>query len=169
MADAISRMTGQIVRISPSEVSFSDLDASNTVYGQTSKFEKSEYFYRAFEDQASNLFTMRDRQYHSQDKRLISHAFSRANILQHQATIFGKAATLIGRIAERAEQGAVIPLYPAFRCLTLDTISEFAFGRSIRALDAEDFKYEVLEAIDKTNQSIPFVCMPARAAVGCGG
>ncbi|KAI9370115.1 cytochrome P450 [Aspergillus egyptiacus] len=152
----LHRKYGRIVRIAPNEVSFRDLEASDALYGPTSKFEKSNYFYRAFEDQASNLFTMRDRQRHSQDKRLISHAFSRANILQHQATVFGKAATLMGRVAERAEQGAAIPLFPAFRCLTLDMISEFAFGRSIRALEAEDFNCEVLDAIDKTTQSVPF-------------
>lgn len=58
-----------MLRISPNEVSLNDLEASGVVYGQTPKFEKSKYFYRAFEDQASNLFTIRDRQQHSQDKR----------------------------------------------------------------------------------------------------
>jgi cytochrome P450 len=146
-----------MLRISPDEVSFNDLDASGIIYGQASKFEKTEYFYRAFEDQAPNLFTIRDRQQHAQDKRLISHAFSRANIVQHQASIFDNAAYLMDRIAQRVKNGQTIPLFPAFRCMTLDTISEFAFGRTTGALKLEGFDSGIFEAIDKATGSVPFV------------
>ncbi len=146
-----------MMRISPDEVSFDDMEASGVIYGQTSKFEKSEYFYRAFEDQAPNLFTIRDRQQHAQDKRLISHAFSRANIVQHQASIYEKAAYLMSCIARRVKDGQTIPLFPAFRCLTLDTISEFAFGRSTGAMKHECFESAIFDAIDKATDSVPFV------------
>lgn len=41
-----------MLRIFPNEISINDPEASSIIYGQTSKFEKSSYFYRAFEDQA---------------------------------------------------------------------------------------------------------------------
>ncbi|KAG7291092.1 hypothetical protein NEMBOFW57_001102 [Staphylotrichum longicolle] len=145
-----------MLRISPNEVSFNDIDASGIIYAQTSKFEKAHYFYRAFEDQAPNLFTIRDRQEHAQDKRLISHAFSRANIVLHQEFIYTKAAYLMDRIAQRVKDGQTIPLFPAFRCLTLDTISEFAFGKTTGALQSEKFESEIFEAIDKATDSVPF-------------
>ena len=153
-------MAGPMLRISPDEVSFNDLEASGIIYGQTSKFEKSEYFYRPFEDQAPNLFTIRDRQQHAQDKRLISHAFSRANIVQHQASIVDNAVYLMDRIAQRVKDGQTIPLFPAFRCMTLDTISEFAFGRSTGALKLEDFESVIFDGIDKATGSVPFVSLP---------
>lgn len=153
-------MTGPMLRISPNEVSFNDLEASGIIYGQTSKFEKSEYFYRSFEDQASNLFTIRDREEHAQDKRLISHAFSRANILQHEGIIYNKAICLMDRIAQRAMHGHVVPLFPAFRCMTLDTLSEFAFGVSPGALQLERFESVIFDAIDKATHSVPFVSHP---------
>lgn len=149
-----------MLRISPDEVSFNDIDASGIIYAQTSKFEKAQYFYRAFEDQAQNLFTIRDRQEHAQDKRLISHAFSRANIVLHQESIYTKAAYLMDRIAQRVKDGQTIPLFPAFRCLTLDTISEFAFGKTTGALQSEKFESEIFEAIDKATDSVPFVSFP---------
>ncbi len=160
-----------MLRISPNEVSLNDLEASGIIYGQTSKFEKSEYFYRPFEDQAPNLFTIRDRQQHAQDKRLISHAFSRANIVQHQASIVDKAVYLMDRISQRVKDGQTIPLFSAFRCMTLDTISEFAFGRSIGALKLQDFESEVFDSIDKATGSVPFVS-PANLTLdwkGMGG
>lgn len=145
------------MRISPGEVSFNDIEASGIIYAQTSKFEKAEYYYRAFEDQASNLFTMRDRQQHAQDKKLMSHAFSRANIIQNSESIYYKAARLMERITERVKDGRTIPLFPAFRCLTLDTISEFAFGKSTGALELEGFQSHVFEGIDKSITTVPFV------------
>ncbi|KAK3896972.1 cytochrome P450 [Staphylotrichum tortipilum] len=147
---------GPMLRISPNEVSFNDIEASGIIYGQTSKFEKSHYFYRAFEDQAPNLFTLRDRQHHAQDKRLISHAFSRANIVQHQASIWDKAGYLMGRLTKRVRENETIPLFPAFRCMTLDTISEFAFGRSTEALKLEDFESVIFDGIDKATGTVPF-------------
>lgn len=148
---------GPILRISPNEVSFNDLDASSTIYGPTSRFEKTKFFYRAFEDQASNLHTMQDREQHLQDKRLISHAFSRANIIQHGAAIYDKATYLMGRIEQRAKEGITVPLYPVFRCLTLDTISEFAFGKSLKALELENFHSPIFEGMDKATHSVHFV------------
>ncbi|KAF9894959.1 hypothetical protein FE257_004581 [Aspergillus nanangensis] len=151
---------GPIMRISPNEVSIADLEASSVIYGQNSKFEKSHYFYRPFEDQASNLFTIRDRQQHSQDKRLISHAFSRANIIQHKACIYNHAVYLMDEIARRAENDETITLFNAFRCMTLDTISEFAFGKSAHALKSEDFHSVIFDGIDNATHSVPFVRAP---------
>lgn len=150
-------MLGPILRISPGEVSFNDIEASGVIYAQTSKFEKAEYFYRAFEDQAPNVFTMRDRHQHAHDKKLMSHAFSRANIVQHCASIYDKAACLMDRITQRVKDGRTIPLFPAFRCMTLDTISEFAFGKSTGALELEEFESAVFDAIDKSIRTVPFV------------
>ncbi|KAE8382393.1 cytochrome P450 [Aspergillus bertholletiae] len=147
---------GVMMRISPNEISIADLEASSVIYGQTSKFEKSHYFYRSFEDQASNLFTIRDRQQHSQDKRLISHAFSRANIIQHQTSIYDHGLYLMDKIAQRAENDRTIPLFNAFRCMTLDTISDFAFGKSTDALKSEDFHSVIFDGIDNATHSVPF-------------
>lgn len=145
------------MRISPNDVSIADLEASGVIYRQTSKFEKSHYVYRPFEDQASNLFTIRDRQQHSQDKKLVSHAFSRANIIQHQACIYNHASYLMDRIAERAKNDETIPFFNAFRCMTLDTISEFAFGKSADALKSENFHSVIFDGIDNATHSVPFV------------
>lgn len=146
-----------MLRISPNEISINDSEASSIIYGQSSKFEKSNYFYRAFEDQAPNLFTICNRQQHAMDKSLISHAFSRANIIQHEGSIYDKSLYLMGRLTQTVKDGQIIPLFPAFRCMTLDTISEFAFGKSAGALHLDDYKSAIFEAIDKATHSVHFV------------
>ncbi|KAL4802082.1 cytochrome P450 [Aspergillus unguis] len=142
---------GPVMRISPNEVSFNEIAASDTIYAQTSKFDKSRYFYRAFEVPGPNLFSICDRHEHAQDKRLISHAMSRTNITSHESSMYDKAVFLMDRIAQRAALGQSIPLFPIFRCMTLDTISDFAFGKPSRALHLEDFESETFEAIEKGN------------------
>ncbi|KAJ5915766.1 hypothetical protein N7454_010907 [Penicillium verhagenii] len=153
---ANTRGSGPMMRISPNEVSFNDIEASDIIYAQTSKFTKSEYYYRAFEDPGPNLFSIRDRQHHSQAKRLVSHAFSRANILQHESSIYEKALYLMDRLEQRAKADQIIPLFPICRCMTLDTISEFCFGKSTNALEIDNFESTVFEAIDKANGSVLF-------------
>ena len=61
------------------------------------------------------------------------------------------------RFTQSAKDEQIIPLFPAFRCMTLDTISEFAFGKSAGALQLGDYKSSVFEAIDKATHSVPFV------------
>ena len=89
----------------------------------------------------------------------MSHAFSRANVAQHHGAIYDKAEYLMDRIRRRTESGETVPLFPAFRCMTLDTISEFAFGKSIGALETEGFESGIFHAIDKATGSVPFVSL----------
>jgi hypothetical protein len=63
----------------------------------------------------------------------------------------------MNRSSERVKSGQVIPLFPAFHCMTLDTISEFAFGGSTGALQLEGFEFTIFDAIDKATHSVPFV------------
>ncbi|KAJ2897243.1 hypothetical protein MKZ38_004845 [Zalerion maritima] len=147
---------GPVVRISPDEVSINDADAFATMFSTTSSFEKAKYFYRPFEDQAHNLFSLVHREEHAQDKRLMSHAFSRANVIRHQDGIYAKTKRLMDRLAQRARDGEVIPLFLAFRCLTLDAICDFAFGKPLGALDLADFHTPIMDAVDQSNLSIPF-------------
>lgn len=61
------------------------------------------------------------------------------------------------RFTQSAKDGQIIPLFPAFRCMTLDNISEFAFGKSVGALQLSDYKSAIFEAIDKATHWVPFV------------
>ncbi|KAL4733478.1 cytochrome P450 [Aspergillus similis] len=148
---------GRIMRIPRNEVSFNDIEASDTIYAQTSKFDKSRYFYRAFESPGPHLFSICDRQEHSQDKSLISYAMSRANITSHESSMYDKATFLMERIAQHAQIGQTIPLLSVFRYMTLDTISDFAFGKPSRALHLEDFQSHTFEAIERENGTVLFL------------
>jgi hypothetical protein len=71
--------------------------------------------------------------------------------------MYDKATFFMDRIAQRAKVGQTIPLFPISRCMTLDTISDFAFGKPSRALHLEDFHSPVFEAIEKGNGTVLLV------------
>jgi hypothetical protein len=71
--------------------------------------------------------------------------------------MYDKATFLMERIAQRARSGQTIPLFRVFRCMTLDTISDFAFGKPSRALHLENFQSHTFEAIEKGNGTVLYV------------
>lgn len=147
---------GKAVRISPNELSINDAKSNATIYGQGSKFTKARFFYRAFENHAGNLFTICDREAHLQDKRLMANSFSRANIIRHEAAITRKVDELMGSLEEYTQAGKAIPLVAAFRCLTIDTITEFCYGKPLGAMKDKTFFHRQFEAFDIATMGTPF-------------
>ncbi|KAK7905460.1 hypothetical protein LTR67_000182 [Exophiala xenobiotica] len=147
---------GKVVRIAPNELSINAVDASAVIYGQGTKFCKTPYFYRAFETEASNLFTMTERKAHLKDKKLMSNAFSRASILNFEEVMASKVQTLMVRLGQYVEANKPLPLMNAFRCLTLDTITEFCYGEPMGALYVENFDTPLFESFDLATKAIIF-------------
>ncbi|KAI1847952.1 hypothetical protein JX266_006065 [Neoarthrinium moseri] len=139
------------------------LGSFSEVYCQGTKFDKARYFYNAFVDQADNLFTMTDRDQHSHDKRLMSHAFSKTTILQQESVIYDFVQQLVGRMMPFAQSGKEFPLLAGYRCMTLDLITEFVFGATPKAIESEDLNDPIIDQIGDTatgsvvTQHIPFV------------
>ncbi|OHW94810.1 trichodiene oxygenase [Colletotrichum incanum] len=122
---------GPVVRITPEEVLINHIDAFTKIYSQGSKFDKAHYFYQPLVFQVDNLFTMCDRSQHAQDKRLLSHNFSK--------------------------KGERFSLDDTFQYLTLDLRCEFAFGVSANALDSENFRHPIIETLELANHTIILV------------
>ncbi len=89
----------------------------------------------------------------------MANSFSRANILRHVPMINEKVDRLMARLTEYARAEKAIPLVAAFRCLTIDTITEFCYGQSLGALECDDFHCSQFEAFDIVTPGVPFVCV----------
>ena len=158
---------GKVVRISPDELSIIDPKAMADIYGQGSQFLKAKYFYRAFENHAGNLFTVCEKDVHSREKRMMSNSFSRAGMLRNEGMMSIKIKKLMDRMKQYSQEGRPIPLLSAFRCLALDTITEFCYGEATGALESEDFLCAQFEAFDKQTPSVPFVRNIHPPAIAC--
>jgi cytochrome P450 len=151
---------GPVVRIAPGELSINDHDAYGHLYGQGSKFYKAPYYYTVFEAHGPNLFSLQNKEAHLADKRLMSNAFSRANVLKHEEAIYEKVQSTMERIANLVRKRKPVPLVPAFRWLTLATICDFAFGKTIDIPHSDDFASSLFEAFDRAAVMVILVWLP---------
>lgn len=156
MADKI--LEGPIVRIAADELSFSDIDGYvSEVYGNSTKFTKAAYFYARGQNSALNVFSETDRSVHAAEKRLVSHSLSRRNLLGMQDMINANTQRWIEQLRSSTRNGGWIALWDATRCLTLDTISTFAYGSPEGGLDQADFKHEIFDVFNQIPTIVPAV------------
>lgn len=140
------------MRIAPNELSINDLEVyRNTIYAQNTKFSKAPYYYEAFDTPGSSVFSERSRALHSQEKRLMSHAFSRANVLGMQSLLYHNVSRWIAQLRTYAVSKKPIPLWHATQCLTLETASCFSYGSSDGALDTNDFEHPLFMSMEAGN------------------
>lgn len=149
---------GPIVRIAADELSFSDIDGYvGNVYTNSTKFTKASYFYASGQNTALNVFSETDRAVHAAEKRLISHSLSRRNLLGMQDMIKANTQRWVEQLRSRTREGGWIALWDATRCLTLDTISTFAYGSPEGGLDQPDFKHEIFDVFNQIPVVVPAV------------
>lgn len=135
--------------MAPNELSIYDIDAYlSEIYAQNTKFTKAPYFYNAFDNPHGTVFSQLDKAAHSAEKRLMSHAFSRRNIVGMQHELYGHVYKWIDKMRANVRAGKPIPLSRAAQCLTLDNASFFSYGSAEGALDSEDFQNELLDQFE---------------------
>ncbi|CZR56535.1 uncharacterized protein PAC_06424 [Phialocephala subalpina] len=143
------REDSPIVRIGPNEVSINDVEVHNNVlYKQRTKFMKYPGYYDAFANETHNVFSTSNQAQHAQLRRLISNSFARNQVLSYEPRLWEKVKLLSTIIAEQYHDGQALDLVFAFRCLTLDVITTFAYGETFNALNSTGFREPLLEAFD---------------------
>jgi hypothetical protein len=148
-------MTGPLIRIQPDEVAINDIEPYvNTIYAPNTKWTKAPYYYNAFDFPRSNVFSETSKEVHSQEKRLMSYAFSRGNVLGMQDTLYDNVERWIAQIKTFVVAGRSIPLWHATQCLTLETAARFSYGSSDGALETEDFAHPIVLGIEGFGPSI---------------
>ncbi|KAK9366241.1 cytochrome P450 [Lipomyces kononenkoae] len=141
---------GDVVRTGPNELHFSDPAAYNDIYNSAARWDKEESLYRCFgEDRSSFGFLTYIES--KQRKDVLQPLFSRRAIVKMQGLIREKIDHLASVLTTRDAAGKSSDLFFAFRCFTLDTITEFCFAKSIDAMDAPEFKAPIVQAMEAAN------------------
>ncbi|KAB2102850.1 hypothetical protein AG0111_0g8982 [Alternaria gaisen] len=167
----------RVLRIGPNELHITDPMLYHTIYSQRYTFPKQKSFYDAFNTPHS-VFVEHDGELHRARRKLLSNFFSKSSVRAMNKILLTKVTIMCDRIAEMKGNGA-INLYHAFRCLTVDFITEVAFGESFNLItESEDNTFNTLfiECFDLASESLwdllffPFIriivnkCPPAVAA-----
>ncbi|CAD6445536.1 da207784-86f9-43fb-b67d-03a6ef638b7e [Sclerotinia trifoliorum] len=144
-----------ILRIGPNELHIDDVSVYDEIYSQKYRFLKEPDFYASF-NAANTVFSEGVPAAHRELRKIISPFFSRQRIVAVEPTIYAKVNLMVNKMRDFQDQGA-IHLYSAIRCLTVDFISEYSFGKSFGLLeDAKDhtFRPGILLAFDMATEVI---------------
>ncbi|KAH7205127.1 cytochrome P450 [Fusarium redolens] len=143
------------LRIGPNEIHISDSTLYHNLYSQDHSFAKEQSFYDTFGTPHS-VFVETDRGLHRQRRKLLNNFFSKTSIRNMQNILYEKVSTLSDIMSNLGDEESV-NIYNAVRCMTVDIISELAFGHSFNLLgDAKDgaFVASYLGAFDMASDYI---------------
>ena len=145
--ESLHAQYGPVVRISPHEVHLADPAHHVTLHRVGTKFTKDPAFYRHSFVAPLSMFTAQDNSLHRKRRAVLAPLFTRARVLELEGIVQHKVAKLCGRMEsllgfaddKEARKPKPVDLFHAVRCISLDTITEYAFDRCRNMLDAPDF------------------------------
>ena len=112
---------GPVVRIGPTELSFSNRKAFREIYGANSDYVKAPR-YGAFG--RKSMFTMRNKQEHRARAKRIAPVFSPSTLAEVEGTVSRLIEKFVRILEQRVDRPLDVLLW--FRILTLDTFGELS-------------------------------------------
>ncbi|KAF2458278.1 putative cytochrome P450 [Lineolata rhizophorae] len=136
--ERMHRKYGPIVRIGPNELHILDPGYYNTLYSMTNRIDKYDWFYSMMGNPEAMFATIRA-ETHKARRGAVAPFFSMRAVTAFYPHVQGGVTRLVNRMEECAKRGEPIPLFYAYRCLTVDIISEYVFGGQFGLLNRPDW------------------------------
>jgi cytochrome P450 len=134
-----------LVRITPDEVHLSDPANYELINFVGSRYGKSA-LYDSFGIGCST-FSTKSPDMHRIRRGALNPFFSRKMVLELEGIVQNKAGKLIALAKRASEIGQALNLHYAFRSVSVDVITEYAFGQSYDLLDRPDLGEKFFEMI----------------------
>ncbi|KAK7052836.1 hypothetical protein VNI00_004155 [Paramarasmius palmivorus] len=135
---------GPVVRIGPNTLHFTTAKAYYRIYANGQDFTKEKKLYDCFA-QPDSFFVFSDPQQARARRALLNPLFSRRAIFKLEGVVQERVDKLVERLATWPKDRPVDLTY-AFRCTTMDIISEYCFAYPFNGLDTPDFHHPTLRA-----------------------
>jgi cytochrome P450 len=126
-----------VVRITPDEVHLSDPINYEKIYNAGSKYSKYARFYDAFSISYSS-FTTASNDLHRRRRAALNPFFGRKMVLELEEVVQTKVEKLCALVARNFAAGEPANLHQAFRAVSVDVASDYAFGQSYELLNSPD-------------------------------
>lgn len=139
---------GPVIRITPDEVHLSDADNYDTINRVGTKFCKDAAFYGAFGNPNSS-FTTPSNELHRIRRSGLNSFFSRKVVLDLEDVVQSKVALLSGLVKRTLETGGSIDLHHGLRAVSIDVVTDYAFGTSYDLLKLPDLGLEFFTMVHK--------------------
>lgn len=134
------------MRITPDEVHLSDPQNYEVLHCVGSKYAKSIPYYGALGGGYST-FGASTTEVHKPRRAKLDPFFSRRNVLSLEYLVQARAETLTEIMNSKFAQNEAVDLHHAFRSISVDVISDYAFGKSYELLAREDLGKEFFELV----------------------
>lgn len=82
--------------------------------------------------------------------------FSKAAIQRLEPVIKAKVSRMVEQMRESGKNDQSVNLSYAYRCLTIDIITDYCFAKSFDAIEAKDFKFPVAHAMAVLSRNARF-------------
>ena len=129
------------------QLHFANPQAYHDIYNNKNRWDKEARLYKSFgEDRSSfGYLTYAESKIR---KDVLNRSFSRAAIDGVETLLTEQTKALCAAFRRASENSKSSDLYYAFRCLSMDIICTFCFGKSIHAVDAPNFAAPIVVAMD---------------------
>lgn len=128
---------GDVVRIRPNSLTFSDPQAWTDIYGHRKAgappFRKDPEFYIPSSNGSTNLINSSEAD-HARQKRLLTHAFSERSLRDQESLVMAYIDLFITRLGELANNSQDVDLLHWLNYLTFDIVGDLAFGEPFGCL-----------------------------------
>lgn len=150
---------GDVVRISPDELSFISADASKDIYGHRPghpEMAKDRRFYENGPEIPGDILLANEAD-HSRFRRLLSHAFSEKALREQEPLITTYVDLLISRLHRRIQSNRpTVDLVSWYNWTTFDLIGDLAFGAPFNCLRDESYHFWVSMIFENVKASSVF-------------
>ncbi|KAI4252461.1 MAG: hypothetical protein LQ352_004272 [Teloschistes flavicans] len=140
-ADPVPLVLGPIVRISPDEVHLSDAENYDKIYHVGSKYSKDGKFYGGFSN-PNSMFTTPSNELHRTRRAVLNNFFSRKSVLDLEDVVQEKVQILMEHVSKALASGTALDVHHGLRAVSIDVITDYAFGQSYGLLDQPDLGLE---------------------------
>ena len=138
---------GPIVRIEPNHLHIRDMDAYNQVFKIGTKFDRDPAIYSFPFTKGSffNKLTVKEAKPH---RDMYFPYFSRAAVNRLEPIIKQQLSKFVAKLEQAASDSRPVDLSLGFRCLTADSLMHYSYDKPFGALDAPDFEFPMIVAIE---------------------
>jgi cytochrome P450 len=157
----LHRQYGDVVRLAPNELHFANPKAYHDIYASALRWDKEKVLYHSMGVDSTSFGYLKYPQA-KQRKDVLQPLFSRRAVSNIQGLVKQKLALFCEALANNEATSTPSNIYLGLRCLTVDTISAFCFGKSLNALSIPDFRAPIVLAMDYANpEFLPFKHLPS--------
>jgi cytochrome P450 len=135
-----------VVRITPDEVHLSDPENYEVMHCVGTKYSKSTAFYGAL-GAGYSTFVSGTAEVHKPRRAKLDPFFSRRKVLNLEHLVQSRAEKLLEIISSKFSRNEAVDLHHAFRSISVDIISDYAFGESYELLARDDLGREFFEMV----------------------